>query len=446
MSDLQMALDQLNSQADLYETFQNYYKGDHPLNFASDKFKQKFGKRLQHLRDNLCKVVVDAPVSRLEVIAFGSDDAQIGDAAWQIWTRNKMQIKSKQIHTNAFRDGDAYAIVWKDPKVANRAVIFPQDDPAKIAIWRDPETGLKTMAAKWWTGNDKKVYLTLYYPDRLEKYISKNEISEAGTITQESEFEQRSVAGETFPLKHDLGTVPVFHFSAGDSLLIDVIPLQAGVNKALADLFVGMEFNSIRQRWSVGISYPVDEETGKALVPFDPDDQWHTTKNELGKFGEFSDMTLSETLAVLKDLRAAIATVSRTPLHFFQLTEGSFPSGEALKKAEAPFTSRVQDSQLHFGSEHGEMMACCLKIEGKAETADLSVEPQWTPATPVDQKEELENGILKKQLGWSNKKIQEDFGLDEKTIEEMAADVQSQSSALGSVLGAAFDQTGAAVQ
>ncbi len=300
------------------------------------------------------------------------------------------------------------------------------------------------MAAKAWIGTDLHFYLTIYYPDRIEKFISRNEVSDGTSIVNDSDFVEREIKNETFPLYHDLGRVPVVHFSNGESILTDVIPVQAALNKGLADLFVGMEYNSLRQRWTSGISYPVDEETGKAMIPFEHDDQWMTTKTTDGKFGEFSDMNLDQILAVLEMLRGSIARISGIPLHYLQMTNGDFPSGEALRKAEARLTELLQEAQISFGESWSEVMSICMQIE-QPNAGILVIEPQWTPAAPFDQTEELANGILKKQLGWSDKQIQSDFGLDLKTITQMAKDVKKQATSIGQTLGTMFDQTGADV-
>src|SRR4051794_40153293 len=47
-----------------------YYNGDHPLQFATSKFKEAFGNLFHAFADNWCPIVVDAPVERLRIIGF----------------------------------------------------------------------------------------------------------------------------------------------------------------------------------------------------------------------------------------------------------------------------------------------------------------------------------------------------------------------------------------
>lgn len=184
--DVKTAVERLSAQRTSLQTYYDYYGGKHQLNYFSQKFKNKFGKRLQSLRENLCRVVVKAPASRLETIGFQSDAGkEIEKAAWNVWKQNNLPFNAGKVHREAFKTGAAYVIVWADRN--GRARVYPQLS-SNITVWRDPETGEINKAAKMWTEN-KKWFLTLYYPDRIEKYVSENENSRAN-------FVQRIVEGE----------------------------------------------------------------------------------------------------------------------------------------------------------------------------------------------------------------------------------------------------------
>jgi hypothetical protein len=46
--DIKLAVEQLSGRGNTYKRFYDYYAGVHTLNFSSEKFKNKFGKQLQH--------------------------------------------------------------------------------------------------------------------------------------------------------------------------------------------------------------------------------------------------------------------------------------------------------------------------------------------------------------------------------------------------------------
>lgn len=426
--DIQVALDTITKRAAGFQPFYEYYGGQHQINFSSEKFKNKFGKRLQKLRENLCRTVVKAPASRLEVIGFQSDSEDIQNAAWDIWKRSNMPLNAGKAHREAFKTGDAFVIVWPDSSGKVRIHTQPAGN---VAVWKDVDTGEIVKAAKRWSGNDGRVYLTLYYPDRIEKYVSKDKPEKAAT--DQTEFVERRVDGEAWPLKNPFGRVPVFHFTfdeetddSSNSILTDVIPLNDALNKAYADIFVAQEFNAIRQRWATGIQFEKDPETGKTINPFDFDSQlWDGGEGNgrsVGgsiepKFGEFSDANIEQMLKVKQECVRDIALVSGVPPSYFNLEQtGSAISGEALRKIEARFTSIVQDAQRSFGETWSKIISFCLEVEGKTAKA---VEVQWTDAAPIGETEQLQNASLKKNLGWSLEQLQKDLGMSDAQIEEM---------------------------
>ncbi|HEX8637918.1 MAG TPA: hypothetical protein VF692_07650, partial [Pyrinomonadaceae bacterium] len=101
--DIKSALERIQSHRSKYQEFYDYYAGKHALNFASDKFKNKFGRRLQRLRENLCKIIVTAPASRLEIINFLADKKNTENPAWKLWKKSKMPLHAGSVHREAFK-------------------------------------------------------------------------------------------------------------------------------------------------------------------------------------------------------------------------------------------------------------------------------------------------------------------------------------------------------
>lgn len=418
ISDIKAAVAKITAQESRFKEFNDYYKGKHQLNFASEKFKNKFGERLQKLRQNLCKTVVKAPASRLELINFLADKKNTENPAWEFWKRNKMPLEAGKVHRDAFKTGDAYVIVWE---VNRKAKIFVQN-PSTCCVWKNAETGETNKAAKLWQEN-KKYYLNLYYPDRVEKFVSRQDSPE--------NFEPREVPGENFPLFHELGRVPVFNFTFDEesdgetnSILTDVIPLNDALNKSWSDILGAQEENMRRRRYIAGMQVEIDEETNKKINPFKPDDDIFFADDAETKFGEFSDADLAQMIAVLEQTIKAICLVSGIPPSYFNLdSAGTAISGEALRKLEARFTAIVQDAQRSFGATWDEVVACALDVE-RALDENLIIESQWTDAAPVDESETLKNAQSKIGLGWSYEQVQRDYGLTDAQIEKMKAENQ----------------------
>lgn len=437
-TDIKAALKKLATARVETSIYYRYYDGEHALNFASTKFRNKFGRRLQRLTDNLCKPVVNAPVNRLEVLNFAADgNADDQERFWQIWKQNLMPGRSKNVHREAFRTGKAYVIVWADDK--GKARMSPQTT-GDIYVWFTGESREPSKAAKlWFDETEERHYLTLYFPDRIEKYVTTNK---SKSFPNANSFIEREVDGEPWPLPNPFARVPVFEFAAPEkqSILSDVIPLQDALNKHFCDLMVAGEYNSIRQRWTTGIQYEVDEETNKPIVPYDHDDPVWSTSGEEGKFGEFSDSPLEQYLKAKSDTREEIARVTGIPAHYFQMMTGHFPSGEALRTAESRFISMVQDAQLDFGESWADAIKFALQIESGIVTPDASyVETQWRDAAPVGQRELLENGLMKKQLGVSTERILSELGYTESDIADILDQSEKEKVSLASAVQTAFN-------
>ena len=153
---------------------------------------------------------------------------------------------------------------------------------------------------------------------------------------------------------------------------------------------------------SVGrrITYETDPETGKQIIPFEAASQWFATNDPLGKFGSFPDADLKHFLEAADWFTNAIASVSGVPKYYFDLNQGAWPSGEALRRAESRFTSLIKDAQLDFGETWGRVMRLALKMDGQAGNAAdaMQLETQWTPADPMSSNELVDLAIKKKNV------------------------------------------------
>lgn len=440
--------------------YKNYYDGHHGINFASEKFTTAFSKQLHKFRDNLCKTCVKAPADRLEIIGFASDaTSDVYAQSWAIWKRSQMPKNSKRIHRDAFKTGDGFAIAWAGSDGNARIV---KQDPENCAVFYNPETDTVDYGGKLWRGLDDLLYLTIYTTDAIEKYVSKKTHKNGSIPANPAAFEKRAVEGETWPIAHDFGVCPLFHFGLESSILDDVIPLQDALNKECADLLVSSEANSLRQRWTTGISYEVDPETGKQIVPFERASQWFTASDTNAKFGEFSEATLEQFLKTIEDFRLEIASVAGIPHYYFRVISGDFPSGEALTKAESRFTSTIQDAQLDFGETWSAVMKLCLAIDGvkiaadvdagdDQETADdlqsqtdgdgksTALETQWSPAAPMSDNEKADLAIKKKDVGISEEQALSEIGYSDAQIKKMQKEKEAKAKAAAESFKGVFD-------
>lgn len=445
-------VDQFRRNATKYARNERYYNGDHDLKFATEKFENTFGSLFREFALNLCPVVCDAVRDKLQVTGFSVDageekigsgtDNSANSATRKIWHRNRMPIRAAALHNEVLKNGDAFAIVWPDND--GRAVIYP-NRAASIAVnYDDERPGQIHSAAKLWLDDTKHIRLNLFFVDRIEKYISKNpsegaipeatgfvpfgetlrktevsmieNVENAGSIADGSHF-SLSVVPNPF------GVVPVFHFANnsdigefGRSELNAAIPIQDGLNKSVLDMLVAMEFSAFRQRWAAGIEVEYNS-AGKAVSPFQSgiDSIW-VTGDANAKFGDFAAADLEQFLKVKDSFRVDIATVTGTPLHYFIQDNSGFPSGESLRQASARFIAKVRSRQQSFGQTWSDLMAFAMRIEGHGE---LDLITQWEDPSPLSEREQLENILLKKQIGLPMRDALVEAGYGETDSNEM---------------------------
>ena len=413
---IEQAITNLRLNAERYARPTRYYNGEHDLKFATEKFQNTFGTLFREFALNLCPVICDAVRDKLRVTGFSLEEADSPHSdTRQIWQRNRMATRAGEIHKESLICGDAYMIVW--PNEHGGAVFYP-NKAANITIAADEAApGSIIWAAKVWRTADKHVRLNLFYPDRIEKYISKKEVE--GSLPDADAF---APLGESVP--NPYGIVPVFHFAnnadlgtQGRSELEAAIPVQDGLNKSVLDMLVAMEFAAYRQRWAAGIEIEIDE-NGKTVAPFKAgiDHVW-ISENPQARFGDFEASQLDQFLKVKDSFRVDMASVTGTPLHYFLQQTGGFPSGESLKKAETRFLAKVRDRQQSFGQVWADAMAFALPIEGQGR--DIRLITEWEDPAPMAEREFLENILLKKQIGLPVEQALLEAGYGEADVKKM---------------------------
>jgi len=433
---------------DKYRLYRDYYEGDHRLAFATDKYRTTFGNLFAAFADNLCPAVVDAVADRLQVTDWsvsdqsGTTNQALKDRAQELWDRNRMDMRSGEVHTESLREGDAYVLVWADGD--GRAGIWPQRAD-QCMVEYDPESpGTVLVAVKVWrietkddnTGGRWRV--NVYTADRLVKYVTRNPQSgwrAANLVPWE-------VQGEAWPLSHNLGRVPVVPFANnaspgqyGVSELRDVIPLQDALNKSVADMMVAMEYVALPQRYATGIEVPTDE-NGRPVKDWKPgiDRLWSTPATD-AKFGEFGQANLAQFLAVQDGFRAEVARVSATPFHYLMLTTGDFPSGEAMKTAEQRFVSKVRDRMKSGAVAWSQVMALALDVEG----APGDLEPDYQDPAPKSEKDHLDALKVKADLGVPQEVLWAEMGYTEDEIASMSAQSEARRTTLADSMAAALN-------
>lgn len=402
-----------------YTKLGKYYAGEHPMNYVSAQFRERFAGALNDLADNLCPLVVDTISGRLIVSGFTPSGTEVDN----FLRESRFDAKQRQIHRDAVHYGDAYAILWDDGKGPR----LYRQRPWQIApIYDDSDSERMIAAVKTWevgTANEKRRRITIYYEDRVERYITQAKVDALSSIATSSliPFEED---GEDAVQPHDFKRVPVFHWANGAGLgefgwseLMAVIPLQDMLNKALYDLVVGMEASAYPQRFATGIEVQIDPATGKPIMDWAPSKLW-TSGNPDAKFGQLPGGEFQGNLAVAESTRLQIARVSSVPTYFFG-QQGQVPSGAALRVTESPLQTKVESRQVAFGNVWEDLVRTATGQQ---------VDAVWRDTSPVTEMEKAELGAVLDRLGVPKEFVfQRALDVDQEQAQELAQQAEEAS-------------------
>lgn len=432
-SDLKRACAALAGKRATYTNLWNYYRGEQPVVYTNRRLEDIFRDVDARFTENWCAVVIDSVRDRLQLTGFSIEDEASQDSLDQMWASLDLSLEAIDTHLGSLVCGEAFLIIWLDDQ---GLVQCYYNEPRLCHCFYDAENPRQmSFAAKWWDTDDGKRRLTLYYPDRLEYYVSKGK---AENVSSASAF----IPWEMPTAENPFSRIPVFHFRtdrAPVSEIANVVPLQNGINKLLIDMMVAAEYGAFRQRWVISSS----DTLGKLRNA--PNEIWDIPAGDgIGQqtqVGEFNATDLGNYLSAINNLAEAIGVITRTPRHYF-FSSGGDPSGEALIAMETPLNKKVQRLVERFTPTWQEVAQFLLEIGTRLIVAADDVTPIFArsetvqPFTQAQVRQlEVSAGIpLQTSLrreGWSQSELEQ--------MEKDAAAAAVSGEQLGDRLLSAFE-------
>ncbi len=414
------------------QRYQDYYDGKHPLVFASAKFRKAFGGLFSEFADNWCEIVVDAVEERLNVEGFRfpqSDDAQAESDtdAWRIWQANQLDAESQMAHTTALVKCESSAIIdpWRSPRGSD-APLITIEDPLEVIVEHEPGNRRNRAAAlKIWRDEwESRMLATLYLPDAIYKFRSATRIEYTKSASATTRWAKREVPGEAWPLPNPLGALLVVPLrnrptlaGAGRSEIAKVLPIQDGINKLVADMFVASEYAAFKQRWVTGMEIPTDPETGKQIEPFETAvNRLWMEENPEARFGEFTASDLSNFTNAIQMLVGHVASQTRTPPHYLNPAADRL-SGESIKAAETGLVAKTRRKFRHFGEGWEEVLRVAFMVLDDPRADVLNSETIWADPESRSEAEHVDAVAKKKALDVPTAQLWEDLGYSPTQIE-----------------------------
>ena len=374
MTDIERAYNALTAKAPAYDLLWQYYEGRQPLRYSTERLKETFRSLTAHFQQNWCACIVDAALDRISLLRFEVAGNEAATARLNaLWESTELSLDENDAHAAALVCGESYIVVWPDAEGQVQAYYH---DPRMMHLFYSQDNPrAKRFAAKWWVGDDGRRYLTLYYADRLEHYVSRGSsdaVNNVGAFVPADE----PVAANPY------GIVPVFHLRrerrAIRSELGNIISLQDAVNKLLADMMVAAEFGAFRQRYVISQVDPGQLRNA-------PNEIWAIPAGDgAGQstaVGEFAQSDLGVYLAAIDKLSTSMAVITRTPKHYLY-AQGGDPSGEALIAMEAPLNRKVGQYLERFTVVWREIGGFLLQLSGMA-VDPMTVSPVFEPVETI---------------------------------------------------------------
>jgi len=444
-TDLEKAYKALSGKAAVYKRLFDYYDGEQPLLYTNKRLEEIFRGMDAVFVENWCAVVIDSVRDRINLrgIRVGAG----AQSRWEeLWDESQLKLESDDVHEAVLVAGESFIVAWPDEGGEPQAYF---NDPRLCHVFYDPENPrIKRFAAKWWVTEEETARLTLYYPDRLEYYGTKNKFNGVSSARAFLPLEEPQA-------ENPYGQIPVFHFRLGrrsggaiKSDLKNVIPVQNGINKLLTDMMVAAEYGAFKQRYIIS-----NADVGGKLKNA-PNEIWDLPAgdgmSQQTQAGQFDATPLDNYLKAIENLSTAVSSITRTPKHYF-FSVGSNLSGESLTAMEAPLNKKAQDRIDRFIPEWKEV-ARFMMLVARVEVGIRDIAIEFDAPEMVQPRTEAETREINVRAGMPLVTACRESGWNQEQIDKMLKDKEEEAKRNKSTLAQSlleaqrrFDQGGNSV-
>lgn len=426
-SEIKAAIRRILARRDEVGQFQDAAAGRYEISVGSMRFKEQMRRNFNRLADNLVPRVLAAVSDRLIINGIDpyTPDDQLHERIKQQMRDLRMDAFSKRVHHAALRDGSAFVVLTRD-LAGKPALHLNTADCFEVA--RDDENQDRILCGvKVWTDSAKRQRITIFYSDRIERYVlPSNAASLESAPILGGELDLNGLQpfdedGGASVVPHEFGSVPVAAFLnqpderlEGVSELVSVLPIQQALNASLINLLAAAEAWAVPTRYICGLLSEYDD-NGDIVKPEPSAGGTWIFGDESIKIGQLPGADLHQSIAAINDLRHEIARVSGVPIHMLQLTT-SYPSGEALKVAEASLVGKIRDRQVVFGNAWEDIYSLLIDTGGN------HLSTRWSAAEMISDLDRWQSAILQRNAGVSARQILRERGYSIPQIEQIISE------------------------
>ncbi|MCY0961562.1 phage portal protein [Streptomyces sp. H27-H5] len=421
----------------------DYYRGKHPLKFASDEFAKFHGERYADFSDNWVQVVADAPVERLTVTGFQASGEVSADAElWRVWQVNGLDADSQLGFLGSITGARTFVLVWGDPDDPDMPVVT-FEDASQCIVGYEPGSRRRRRAAlkRWQDGAED--YATLYLPDEVWKFCRplqrQDKSPQMADVDEElKRWQPRELHTEPNPQPNPMGMVPMVELPNKPMLVEEpisdvsgVVAMQDAINLLWAQLFTASDAASFPQRVIMGAERPTipklntaGEIVGKQavdLAKFQVDRvAWITGKD--ARIAEWQAANLAMYTGIIETAVGHLAAQTRTPQHYLISAMSNIGEGTLLA-AETGLVKRCDQKILWLGQGLREVARLIALAKGQTALAEKlrSGRVLWAD-TESRSHAQMADALLKlKQLGFPFEWLALRYGLTPTEVADVIA-------------------------
>lgn len=420
----------------------DYYRGKHPLAFASDQFKDYFAERYKGFADNWTQVIADAPVERLTVTGIQAAGEDQADAAlWEVWQRNGLDAESQLGFLGAGLGARSYILVWGDPSNPDTPEVTFEDASSAIVLYAPGSRRRRLAALKRWQDGWGE-YATLYLPDEVWKFKRPLEsiILKPTLLAQADEDTRqwipRDVDNEPNPQPNPMGVVPMAELP-NKPMLVDppisdvsgAVSMQHVINLLWAHVMTASDFASLAQRVVLGAELPkipILDANGQQVGEKPVDlkkfmvDRMLWIEDENAKIANWPPADLTAFTSVMEVAVGHLAAQTRTPQHYL-IGKMANLSGDAMAAAETGCVKKADEKKLWFGAGlriGGELIALARGETAKAK-AIAAGRVLWADSESRNIAQLTDSLLKLRQIGFPFEFLARRFGLTPTEVTEL---------------------------
>ncbi len=390
---------------------------------------------------NLVNRTVKVINERLSVnsITCQESDAK-AEVAQEWWNANLLNSWQSDIYEAALRDKACVVIIGWDG--VNKQPTFTLNElwdgngGGTCRIHYDTDSNIAFISKRWnlykADGTPlNQMRLTLYFPDRIERYLMEVGSDVPNLMTREQlQAEDPSITENPEYLLDTDGNplgIPaiVFENKGYVSECADAMVAQAGVNESILDWHTTSRYHGMPMIVFKGVQFRIDPVSGR---PIEPD--WSPGKGIAVDSGDITRINAADVKSIYEgSVKPWIEIITRAkgwPEHVFTQIP---PSGETIRQMEGSLVAQCDAKKVMFGDSWKEAFDIAfkfLKVYGKQ---DIQGELNfwWKSSLSISEKYDLQLLALKKSvLGLPQKIVLQEQGYDEEEIAEIMKEVEAE--------------------